>query len=630
MKAGAATTVANECVTFGEALLGPENEPLRSKLRSLWFPRKSPLWVSSLLALGGRIDRGGVPDSPAGAHLLLDLDHLFLLEHRPARSDPACGPLSLVRYAVDGSRRQPFRVLEEWSRQEPFRFPYPLSALDVLRSLWDRCGPGRVTVLSLSDGRIETGELVPHPGDPSARGQGSLSAGSRTRHRRGAGNGRSSGRSLRRRTAPEVDRGLLGVHGPVRELRPRWSALSLPVAATSVAWNRGAARDWCHGQGLLARHAESVAVLEALERFQVVSPPPDGRLTYGSFGQLEEEAVDPRTLFFERLHSGTNSRLTRYADDVPLYWTRAEHWSGAGSVLVPAQEVWFGTVKLPGEHLFVQPTTNACAVGSSRDEAALFALFEAIERDAYLTTWYLRRRCRRLEREALDHEPLQMLWERWELLFPRLELHLFDLTSDTAIPTVCAIAMRDEGDPGPRTIHSAAARPTLAEAAFAAVKDVSALVTENPAPMDPKRAERLLRDPDAVQQPRDHFDLYGLDETFERLRFFPFAGDAPVGGPEYPSIVPPEYDATRLLERTARHLEILGIPAYFKNIGFPWLEERGVHCVKAIAPGLFPMWFGRGNCRFAVTTRLERLAREWLGRPLRPSSDLNLEIHPFS
>jgi len=129
-----------------------------------------------------------------------------------------------------------------------------------------------------------------------------------------------------------------------------------------------------------------------------------------------------------------------------------------------------------------------------------------------------------------------------------------------------------------------------------------------------------------IVQPADHGALYALDETFDRLDFVDFDGGPRIDVQEVQergliaTATPPELnDLRQVLERLSRHLEGCGARVFFKDITHPAVRERGLHCVKAITPGLYPLWFGHGKRRFGVTAGLERL-----GAP-----PYNLEVHPF-
>ncbi|HEX2094196.1 MAG TPA: YcaO-like family protein [Longimicrobiaceae bacterium] len=413
--------------------------------------------------------------------------------------------------------------------------------------------------------------------------------------------------------------------GPIRGELSTLDGTSLPTTTTKIAWNHGKETQFCYGKSFRPAEASFVARCEALERIHVIYPPPEEPLVYGSYNELRDCAVDPRSLFFPEVRANPIAE--------PMYWAWATDPLDGASVLVPAQEIWFNTSNLPGEHDFFRSTTNACALGGTVEDAALFALFEAVERDSYLTMWYLRRPCARIDPDTVDHEPFQLLRRRWGAAFADYDLHLFDITTDVAIPAVAGIAVRRSGD-GLRTFHSAAARLSVERACFAALKDLTGF-TPHLSSERRKEFRRLLHYPERVSTPEDHYGLYALDETFERLSFLDFRGDAPrIHAREIGerALVPAQdrYNLGAVLERVAEHLRSLGAAAYLKDITHPSLAARGLSCVKVITPGLYPLWFGANQQRFAVTDRLRRLARDFGSHELRDERDCNLEVHPFS
>ena len=90
------------------------------------------------------------------------------------------------------------------------------------------------------------------------------------------------------------------------------------------------------------------------------------------------------------------------------------------------------------------------------------------------------------------------------------------------------------------------------------------------------------------------------------------------------------YNLRQVLAQIAERAAAQDVSLLIKDISHPSLAARGLACAKALTPGLYPMWFGYGNQRFAVTERLRRLSLDLCGRPLESAADCNLEIHPFT
>jgi ribosomal protein S12 methylthiotransferase accessory factor len=298
-------------------------------------------------------------------------------------------------------------------------------------------------------------------------------------------------------------------------------------------------------------------------------------------------------------------------------------------VLVPAQEVWFNTGRLADECLVVNRTTSGCAVATTFGEAALFALLEAIERDAFLVMWYLRRPCLQIDADAIAFEPFQLLRHRWRFAFPDYRLCLFDATCDTGLPVVVAFALRERGT-GPRVFCSAAARVSAERACFTALKDLTGFradASKRQAGGSPRRA------PSASDGPDYHFEAYYPDDSIERLAFLDFDGAARTTPCEMDrrSIVRPaeRYQLGEVIGRCVDHLHTIDVRVIAKDVTHAAFRSVPLRCVRVVAPGLFPMWFGHPP-RFAETPRLRRLGVSLPGVIRDGSSGYNVDIHPFT
>lgn len=616
-------------ISFAEPFSAPANATLRAAIATLAFGRtRAPLHVDTVLGSYLRFERGEKPvDSPT-SYLLFD-------PHRVVLYDDLLGPDavridSVVRALVDAYPFQPIERLLEFVGGEPYRFLYRLDTLEILPLLWGSNQPGIVTIADLLTAEIVRTPAQLHPAAGPVRWARARPAVADEPVLPFQLHDCWTDASLRVSGLRDLQ-SLVSPLGIVREERTASSFSLIPFAVTRLAWDRGRRMELCYGKDLQPARASVAAICEATERFQVAFIPPEEPLVYGSYAEVRERAIDPRALFFSDVTS-PSGRVPVYADEVPMYWAWAGEPLGGKPVLVPAQEIWFGTSRLPGENRFIWTTTSGCAVGNCFEEAALFALFEAIERDSFMTMWYLRRGCDRVKLSSIDHEPFQLLRRRWQAMFPDYGLFLFDLTADTAIPTVAAIAVRSHGE-GRRTFHAAATRLSMEGACFAALKDLSGFVPS----FTPEKRERsltLLHGPDRISGPEDHFDLYALDEVFERLSFLNFGPAEELDAREINcrSVIPaqPRYNLQSVIERIASHLQSLGVSVLLKDITHASVEPYGLRAVRAITPGLFPIWFGARARRFAVTDRLRRLALEWQGVSVTRPEDCNLSVHPFS
>ena len=144
---------------------------------------------------------------------------------------------------------------------------------------------------------------------------------------------------------------------------------------------------------------------------------------------------------------------------------------------------------------------------------------------------------------------------------------------------------------------------------------------------------KLLQQPELIVRPQEHFELYGLDESFASLAFLTNEATAPVIRVDaIKSIIPPRdrYNLREVIEQIVEQLHAAGLQTLVKEVTHAFVRARGLVTVKVIAPGLYPMWFGSRGRRLGITDRLRRLAMAWTGHEITSIEDCNLDIHPFS
>ncbi|MEM9293588.1 MAG: YcaO-like family protein [Acidobacteriota bacterium] len=651
--AGPAWTADPHALRFSPRFDGPENEALRAHLRKLVDRRRPPLplYVDTVLGFYAALDDQQEPPWPSDAPpsvLLFDFHRVFLFD---GPTSSGAGIRSVLWGITDGYPLRPFQVLKEHSLETSYQFLYDLDTLNLLPTLWAGLQLGQVIEISLSTGEIHNSTVPLHarevdtvrPVTPDSEHRFDAPLPEPSFQLRGQPGYRQQwvGPELRAGSPPSVD-GLLseGV-GYVRRQESLRDPMSFPTSHATVAWSRGGQQEICYGKSVLGENARKTSIYEALERYQIAFrfPSEANQLIYASREELQDrqlENLDPYSLFYGKAEGCPEDVLPVYRDEIPFYWTWVDKALGTHSkdnsgILAPAQEVWFQTYEMEGESLIIHPSTNGCALGGTPEEAAVFALLEAIERDAYMTTWYLQRPARAIDLDSIQDEDFQVLRYRWELAYPHYRIHLFDITHDLGIPVVVAVADRQSGD-GPRCFHGAACHVSVLEACKGVVKNIAGF---HPELTPERRAEyrELLGKPEDIHGPRDHFALYALDESYEAQAFLGFDDASPMSIDEVQeqALIPlrPRYEIAALLEILGEQVQKIGGDLYLKDLTHPQLAERGLHCVKAITPGLYPLWFGSRARRFRVTDRLRKLAKRYLGRV--PADDAyNLTTHPFT
>jgi hypothetical protein len=166
---------------------------------------------------------------------------------------------------------------------------------------------------------------------------------------------------------------------------------------------------------------------------------------------------------------------------------------------------------------------------------------------------------------------------------------------------------------------------TYQQAAFAALKDLQNLLAFAPDPSAHKRYETLLSDPSHVKTPEDHRDRFYLDEAYCLVEFYEGSNPQAADVRRQRELIRDGMSrcAVELIMYLAQIVQRQGGRLLFKNVSHPEISQIGIHCAKAIALGLFPIWYG--PARFRVTRRFTAIA----GAGSSAVTNVNLDPHPF-
>ncbi|MGH4024836.1 MAG: TOMM precursor leader peptide-binding protein [Pseudonocardiaceae bacterium] len=412
----------------------------------------------------------------------------------------------------------------------------------------------------------------------------------------------------------------------------------MPIRIPQAGGTRAGGTQWAVepgvGRSRSYRTSELTGVLEALERYGGVEPGGKRTVVRGCFAGLSDRALDPRTL---GVHPAQSYRtdgfgFREFGPDEVCRWVWGYSFGRKEPVLVPETLAYYYIRhRDPDDRPFVYEISNGCALGSCVEEAILYGLLEAVERDAFLMTWYGRMPLSRIDLAGAPDRaiPLQAAAITAETGYQVL---VFDSTAEHGIPSVWAMAVRPGGagaTPRPKTVCAAGAQPTLERAIMSALSELGPLLADfvGRFPGEQARAEQMVRDPSLVTTMHDHSTLYGADAAFDRLGFLvnsparrELDGRAEFRGADLRD------DLTELLAR----IEAAGMDVVVVDQTTPEHRAGGFCCVKVLMPGAVPMTFGYRNRRIHGLPRLLSVPHR-LGYAQRPLSaaDLNPHPHPF-
>lgn len=339
------------------------------------------------------------------------------------------------------------------------------------------------------------------------------------------------------------------------------------------------------GKGLREVDALIGAFGEAIERYSASRYRKQDLLVCPA-SDLGAAAFDSRRLcLYSEEQYGPGFPYTRFDPDRPIHWVEGFWIDTREKVWVPALPTYFN-FQVCSHDLFCQVSSNGLAAGADVEDASLRALFELIERDAFLLTWLGKLPARRLavdsSLEAGAREVVRLLGEHG------LAVELYHLDVGTGIPTVVALGLGD-GIHWPaafvalstHTDPRIAARKAVLELAHVGPYLVRLLAEKAHIPATPEEVENL----------DDHALYYA---PAERLAAFDFLragetvslGDLPAGDPP-------------TLEACAERLDRAGVRVAAVDVTSPDVALGPFRVARALGTDMQPIHFGERYRRLA-------------------------------
>jgi ribosomal protein S12 methylthiotransferase accessory factor len=404
--------------------------------------------------------------------------------------------------------------------------------------------------------------------------------------------------------------------------------LVVAAAPMRTRWQARAEPSW--GRTLRYRTSETVAILEALERFGGMAPGGRRPVVRASFAEVRETAVDPRTfgLYPPERYTEPGFAFQPFDVDRVCRWVWGFSFARAEPVLVPLAYAYYRAhVEHPDDPSFGYEISNGCALGGCLEEAILYGILEVVERDAFLMTWYARLPVPSIDLSSARDRSIPMLAEaiRAETGYRVLT---FDTTMEHGIPSVWAMAVPAAGTGGPALACSAGAHLDPEQAASGALRELGPILADliGRHPDIAERARAMAGDSSSVVAMDDHSVLYTDPAAAARLDFLVPGGQSRSFGADAFQHDDLTDDLTGMLHRLRGH----GLDVIVVDQTTPEHRAGGFHCVKVIVPGLLPMTFGHRNRRIHGLPRLFEVPR-LLGhrdRALLPA-EVNPYPHPF-
>jgi ribosomal protein S12 methylthiotransferase accessory factor len=502
-----------------------------------------------------------------------------------------------------------------------------LLALEVVKAALGLGAPALIGRLRVIDGlaaSTETHPVLQRPDCPACGKGGS--------HPQGGTAGRPA-RTSAPGLAGAADRLVSERTGIVRSLSPVGKDPSEPGLVTVVRAELSNHRfvkadgepfEVCSGKGLSPAAARLSALGEACERYAGARVQPD-RIIRGRRTELAMDSVDPVDLVLYAPDQYEGLPYSPWRPDMEIDWivgTRL-HTDEQVAVLALATVMHY-EVHDHAEFLF-PITSNGLAAGASFAAAALAALLEVVERDAFMISWLQRVPGVRVRTSDAgdDVRRAATAYER-----RGVSLELVQLPTDAPATVVMALAVQEEGD-GPATVVGLGCDLDPVRACNKAALEIGqirpALKARRRDPAVAARLAELLEDPSRVRELDDHDLLYAERSMTSQLAFLRDAPFGPLGGA-------PATDGTAEgnLAWLVEGLAAAGLDPIVVDLSADELVPLGIHAARGIVPTYQPIHFGANEARLGGSRLYEVPFLADAAGLARDSHGVNPSPHPLS
>ncbi|NDI36715.1 hypothetical protein EPK97_18515 [Chengkuizengella sediminis] len=178
-------------------------------------------------------------------------------------------------------------------------------------------------------------------------------------------------------------------------------------------------------------HAKFKAIAEYLERSAASSKLPN--TLEASYREIQNNAVHPIIFgVYDSEVVDKSSALEMYTDDLTLQWVKATSLLDRKEKYIPEQISQYLLQDI--KNRFVYESSNGCSVGNSLEEASLYSILEAVERDTFMNFWFEKQHTIYLI--EFGHESSNMLGRK--LYFEELgyNLEFYYVQNKTKLPVV--------------------------------------------------------------------------------------------------------------------------------------------------------------------------------------------------
>jgi ribosomal protein S12 methylthiotransferase accessory factor len=375
---------------------------------------------------------------------------------------------------------------------------------------------------------------------------------------------------------------------------PRFFYFAASIGPSSYYKIKGYSKSPKIEGGGLSFNSPELALLksmgEGIERFAQVCYNPKKIITI-TYKQLQKKgikAIDPICFGF-----------LQDAQTIKLGWTEGFVPESNDKILIPAQLLFLTWRKYANEPFITENITTGAAAGSTKEQAILSGLYEAVERDATMSAYLNRIPLSPFELKTIDDERIQkMITVCYRY---RITPYIFDATNDVGVPVYITL------------LYDATNGPVITVGSKADLNQINAIYHSiEEAFMGRMYVRRvLLKEPSAsidklsplqITSNKAMYLYWASKKNRHRLGFLLGNTCIPFDNKNHSN-----HSTQDSLRFVLKRLQSIHMSVYVVNLTLPELEKCNFHVYKAIVPGLQPLYIDQSR-PFFNRKRLKRVA----------------------
>ncbi len=343
------------------------------------------------------------------------------------------------------------------------------------------------------------------------------------------------------------------------------------------------------GKGMVLEDATVSAIGEAIERYSA-SMPDSRRIVWSRPAELAGEKLDPEAfaLYAASQYASRDFPFVPFDPELAHPWVQGQWLVDRAPVWVPAVLAYLA-MDIGREHNYCQGTSNGLAAGIDPSEAAIRAVLELLERDAFMSSWRARRPGQRVRLDRTLHPDLRAVVDGISSLAARFELVL--LPALGGYPTAVSLAYGD-GIAWPGVTLGLATDPDPRVAIRQAILELGQtgpylrrLMHEGNRPV-PATASK-------VREMIDHARYYFLPDRARALDYLWHTSNTC-------SLADLPQGSERSLHALGSSLAAAGARVALVDVTSPDIAIHPLWVMRAVSPDLQPISFGYGLERLSV------------------------------